>query len=72
MKKESWKLDLNQESPDHHSRKHGYRGFIFMHAIFDKTIQLLLNSKVAKTELYLIGGYDNEWLELTYYIETLG
>ena len=31
----------------------------------------LLHSKVAKAELYLIGGYHNEWLELTYYIETL-
>ena len=40
-------------------------------AIFDKIIQLLLHSKVAKAELYLIGGYHNEWLELTYYIETL-
>ena len=34
-------------------------------------MQLLLESKVVKAELYLIGGYHNEWLELTYYIETL-
>ena len=34
-------------------------------------IQHLLHSKVAKAESYLIGGYHNEWLELTYYIETL-
>ena len=39
--------------------------------IFDKLIQFLSNSKVAKAELYLIGDYHNEWLELTYYIETL-
>ena len=42
-----------------------------MKAIFDKVIQLLLHSKVAKAELYLIGGYHNELIELTYYIETL-
>ena len=34
-------------------------------------MQFLSHSKVAKAELYLIGGYHNEWLELTYYIETL-
>ena len=34
-------------------------------------MKLLLHSKVAKAELYLIGGNHNEWLELTYYIETL-
>ena len=27
--------------------------------------------KVAKAESYLLGGYHNECLELTYYIETL-
>ena len=58
-------------SPDWRPRKHGYREFTFLHGIFDKIIQFLLNSKVAKAELYLIGGYHNEWLELTYYIETL-
>ena len=40
-------------------------------AIFDKMIQLLLHSKVAKAGLYLIGDYHNEWLELTCYVETL-
>ena len=35
-------------------------------------MQHLLHLKVAKAESYLIGGYHNEWLELTYYIETLG
>ena len=40
-------------------------------AIFNEMIQHLLHSKVAKAESYLIGGYHNEWLELTYYIETL-
>ena len=42
-----------------------------LNIIFDDIIQLLLHSKVAKAESYLIGGYHNEWLELTYYIETL-
>ena len=34
-------------------------------------MQLLLYSKVAKVEFYLISGYHNEWLELTFCIETL-
>ena len=42
------------------------------HAIFDEIIQLLLRSKVAKAESCLIGGYHDERIELTYYIETLG
>ena len=58
--------------PDWCPGRHGHRGFTFYEAIFDKVIQLLLHSKVTKAELYLIGGYHNEWLELTYYIETLG
>ena len=58
-------------SPDWHPRKHGYRGFTFLNVISNTIIQFLSNSKVAKTELYLIGGYHNEWLELTYCIETL-
>ena len=41
------------------------------HAIFDEIIQLLLRSKVAKAESCLIGGYHDERIELTYYIETL-
>ena len=57
--------------PDWRPWRHSHRGFTFLVAIFDKLIQLLLHSKVAKAELYLIGGYHNEWLELTYYIETL-
>ena len=52
-------------------RKHGHGGITFSMAIFNEGIQLLLHSKVAKAESYLIGGYHNEWLELTYYIETL-
>ena len=60
----SW---ISSRSPS----KHGHGGFTFLIAKFDKAIQLLLHSKVAKAELYLIGGYHNEWLELTYYIETL-
>ena len=39
--------------------------------ISNEIIQLLLHSKVAKAESYLIGSHHNEWLELTYYIETL-
>ena len=58
-------------SPDWRPKKHGYRGLIIGNAIFDKLIQFLSNSKVAKAELFLIGGYHNKWLELTYYIETL-
>ena len=58
-------------SPDWRLRKHGHAGFTYFTAIFDKVIQFLLHSKVAKAESYLIGGYHNEWLELTYYIETL-
>ena len=42
-----------------------------MNAIFDEIIQLLLRSKVAKAESCLIGGYHDERIELTYYIETL-
>ena len=43
-----------------------------LNAIFDEIIQLLLRSKVAKAESCLIGGYHDERIELTYYIETLG
>ena len=56
---------------DWHPRKHGHGGFTLNSAKFDKLIQLLLHSKVTKAELYLIGGYHNEWIELTYHIETL-
>ena len=38
---------------------------------FDKILQISSNLKFAKAELYLIGGYQDEWFELTYYIETL-
>ena len=57
--------------PDWCPRRHGHRRYTFTGSIFDKIIQLLLHSKVAKAELYLIGGYHNEWLDLTYHIETL-
>jgi len=56
---------------DWRPRKHGHGEFTLLCAMFDKVIHLLVHSKVAKAELYLIGGYHNEWLELTYYIETL-
>ena len=52
-------------------RQHSHGGFTSSNAIFNEIIQHLLHSKVAKAESYLIGGYHNEWLELTYYIETL-
>ena len=52
-------------------RRHGCWGCTLLNVIFDKLIQILLHSKVTKAELYLIGGYHNEWLELTYCIETL-
>ena len=52
-------------------RRLGHKGFPYGYAIFDEIIQLLLHSKVAESESYLLGGYHNEWLELTYYIETL-
>ena len=57
--------------PDWRPRRHGCLGCTVLSAIFDKLKQLLLHSKVAKAELYLIGGYHNEWLELTYYKEAL-
>ena len=43
----------------------------FQWVIFCNVIQLLLLSKVAKAESCLIGGYHDERIELTYYIETL-
>ncbi len=58
--------------PDWRPRKHGYREFISSEAIFNRVMQFLSNSKVDKAKSYLIGGYHNEWLELTYYRETLG
>ena len=56
---------------DWRPRRHSHEGFTFSIAIFNGMMQHLLHSKVAKAESYLIGGYHNEWLELTYYIETL-
>ena len=56
---------------DWRPRRHSHGGFTSTMAIFYDIIQHLLHSKVAKAESYLIGGYHNEWLELTYYIETL-
>ena len=47
-------------------------GILDLQYLYHKLTQLLLHSKVAKAEKYLIGGYHTEWLELTYYIETLG
>ena len=69
MKKEGRELDSCEQ--DWRPRRHGHVEFTAFNAIFDKMIQLLLHSKVAKAESYLIGGYHSEWLELTYYTETL-
>ena len=52
-------------------RKHDHGRFILQGEIFDEIIQFLLRSKVAKAESCLIGGYHDERIELTYYIETL-
>ena len=51
--------------------EHSHSGFTVIKAIFDKLRRTLLYSKVAKAELHLMDGHHNEWLELTYYIETL-
>ena len=51
--------------------KPGHGKVTFINAILYKVIQLLLHSRVAKAELYLLGGYHHAWLELTYYTETL-
>ena len=56
---------------DWHPKRLGHGESTGINAIFNEIIQHLLHSKVAKAESYLIGGYHNEWLELTYYIETL-
>ena len=52
-------------------RKHGHQGLTFHLRIFDELLQLSSSLKFAKAELYLIGGCQDEWFELTYYIETL-
>ena len=52
------------ELPDWRPWRHGHGEFTLTIAIFNEMIQLLLHSKVAKAESYLIGGYPNEWLEL--------
>jgi len=54
-----------------HPRKHSHQGLTFQLRIFDELLQLSSSLKFAKAELYLIGGCQNEWFELTYYIETL-
>ena len=51
--------------------RHSHGVFTFTYALFNEMMQHLLQSKVAKAESYLIGGYHIEWIELTYYIETL-
>ena len=52
-------------------REHGHQKLAFPLRIFGEVLQLLSNLKFAKAELYLIGGCQDEWFELTYYIETL-
>ena len=51
--------------PDWCPKRHGYGEFTIWIAVFDQIIKLLLHSKVTKVESYLIGGYHNEWVELT-------
>ena len=65
MKKECKESDLSKGSPDTNWRpwRHSHKRFTFSMVIFDKLIQLLLHSKVAKAELYLIGGNHNKWLD---------
>ena len=74
MKKEFRYLDLNQGSPVYQTDileslaiegLHSWKQYLINYYNFYYT------QKIAKAELYFIGGYDNEWLELTYYIETL-
>ena len=47
------------------------RDLLFHLRIFDEVLQLSSSLRFAKAELYLIGGCQDEWFELTYYIETL-
>ena len=61
----------NSWLPDWCLRRHGHEGHTLLVAIFNELLKLLLHSKVAKAEASFIGGYHNEWIELTYYIETL-
>ena len=46
--------------PDCRPGRHGHGGFSHIRAIFDEIIKLLLHSKVAKAESYLVGDYHNE------------
>ena len=74
MKKECRELDLKPglfSLADWRPRRHSYGEFNFILGIFNEIIQHLLHSNVAKAESYLRGCYHNEWLELTYYKETL-
>ena len=57
--------------PDWRPSRHGHGESTICMEIIDEVIQLLLHSKVAKAKSYFIGGYHDEWIELTYYIETL-
>ena len=47
-------------------RKHGHQGLPVQWGIFNEIPQLSSSVKFAKAELYLIGGYQDEWFELTY------
>ena len=63
----TWHSPITNQRP----RKHGHQGLIHHIRSFDELLQLSSSLKFAKTELYLIGGCQDEWFELTYYIETL-
>ena len=63
----TWHLQILNQRP----RKHGHQGLIFQLRIFDELLQLSSSLKFAKAELYLIGGCQDEWFELTYYKKPL-
>ena len=52
-------------------RKHSHQGLTFHFRIFDELLQLSSSLKFTKAELYLIGGCQDKWFELTYYKEAL-
>ena len=67
MKKECGKLDSNQASIGNQTNALWSMSILDLHYLYHKLAQLLLHSKVAKAEIYLMRGYHNEWLELTYH-----
>ena len=63
MKKICREVDLNQGSLDYYAdapEGMAKGGFTISQLIIDEMIQILIHSKVAKVESYLIDGYYNE------------